>query len=258
MIHYSIHGKGHPLLLIHGFPNDSSAWEPVLAALSQQFWVVLPDLPGAGKSASLKEPLTMEAMATAINDILVKENIAQAVLAGHSMGGYVAMQCAAMFPQKIKGVSLIHSLASADNDEKKEMRRKAILLMKKGEAEKAMFLKGMAGNLFAPDFAQQHPEKVQSIVANGMKLSAVELADFYTAIMNRTDKTSVLPTLDFPVQWIAGNFDNATSMKDALEQCSLAKVNSIHLYKPCGHMSFMEMPERLLADLSSFVEFCFQ
>jgi pimeloyl-ACP methyl ester carboxylesterase len=258
MIHYSVQGEGNPLVLIHGFPNDSTAWEPVLPELTKRFLVLLPDLPGAGKSPSLDIPLTMEAMAQEIKAMLDKEDIDKAVLAGHSMGGYTAMDCAAAFPDRIQGVSLIHSLASEDNAEKKELRRKSIVLMQKGSNEAEIFLKGMSQNLFSPDFAAEHPEMMAAVVDNGMKLSSKVLTDFYNAIMGRTDHTALLETLDFPIQWIIGNHDNATPMQQALEQCHLAKVNSVSIYKPCGHMGFIEMPQRLMADLIAFMELCNQ
>jgi pimeloyl-ACP methyl ester carboxylesterase len=257
MIHYSIQGNGNPLVLIHGFPNDSTAWNPILPELAKRYKVLLPDLPGAGKSAPYHQPLTMEMMAKEILSMLDKEGIDKAVLAGHSMGGYTALECASIFHERIMGISLIHSLASADSEEKKELRRKSIVLMKKGDAEKEMFLKGMSQNLFAPEFAQQHPEKLKEVVANGMKLPADALANFYNAIMWRTDKVELIKNLPFPIQWIIGDNDNATPMKDALIQCHLPKVNSVSIYKPCGHMSFMEMPQRLTSDLISFMELCY-
>jgi 3-oxoadipate enol-lactonase len=258
MIHYTIQGEGPVLVLVHGFPNDSTAWQPIVPELAKQFKLILPDLPGAGQSSLPEQQLTMEHLALAVKKIMDKEGIAKAVLAGHSMGGYTLMQFAAMFPEMVKGLSLVHSLASADSDEKKENRRKAILLMKKGEAEKEMFLKGMSQNLFAPEFAAQHPEKVKAVVVNGMKLSSDALTSFYQAIMDRTDKRALLQNAAWPMQWIIGDHDTATPLKDALEQCHIAKVNSVSIYKPCGHMSFQEMPQRLIADLSAFANFCYE
>lgn len=258
MISYTKIGAGQPVVLIHGFPNDSSAWNVIAPKLAGNFEILLPDLPGAGNSPLPAEPLSMEMMATAIKEMLDKEGIEKAIIAGHSMGGYTAMQFAQMFPERVKGISLIHSLASADNEEKKENRRKAIALMRKGEAEKEMFLKGMAQNLFAETFAKEHPEALKTVIANGMKLSVEALTGFYTAIMNRSDKKEVLLNASYPVQWIIGNEDAATPMKEALEQCHVAKVNKVSIYRPCGHMSFMEMPQRLIDDLNFFFDFCYQ
>lgn len=257
MIHYTTIGEGQPLVLVHGFPNDSTAWQPIIPELAKQFKLILPDLPGAGQSPLPGQPLTMEMLALAVKEVMDKEGLAQAVLAGHSMGGYTLMQFASMFPERVKGISLVHSLASADTEEKKENRRKAIVLMKKGEAEKEMFLKGMSQNLFAPEFAERNPEALKAVVASGMKLSAGALASFYQAIMDRTDKRSMLENASWPVQWIIGDHDTATPMNDALPQCYIAAVNSVSIYKPCGHMSFVEMPQRLIADLAAFTRFCY-
>jgi pimeloyl-ACP methyl ester carboxylesterase len=257
MIHYTTQGKGNPLVLIHGFPNDSSAWDTIIPELAKRYLVILPDLPGAGNSPLPGTELTMEYMAASIKEVLDKEGISKAVLAGHSMGGYTAMQFAASYPEMVQGISLVHSLASGDTDEKKENRRKAIALMRKGEAEREMFLKGMSQNLFASAFASQHPEAVKKVVANGMKISAEALAAFYQAIMNRTDKRPLLINASWPMQWIIGDEDTATPLKDALEQSHIAQVNSVSVYKPCGHMSFVEMPQRLATDIQFFMDYCY-
>ena len=257
MIHYTIQGQGNPLVLIHGFPNDSAAWNTVVPELAKQYQVILPDLPGAGNSPLPDTALTMEYMAAAIKEVLDNEGVSKAVLAGHSMGGYTAMQFTASYPERVQGISLIHSLASGDTDEKKENRRKAIALMKKGEAEREMFLKGMSQNLFASEFAAQHPDEVKKVVANGMKISAEALVGFYQAIMNRTDKRAMLEHVSWPMQWVIGEQDTATPLKDALEQSHIAPVNSVSIYKPCGHMSFVEMPQRLVADLQFFMDYCY-
>jgi pimeloyl-ACP methyl ester carboxylesterase len=257
MMHYTITGSGQPLVLLHGFPNDSSAWNDIVPALSAGYRIILPDLPGAGKSPLPQEPLTMSYMAAAVIGILDKEGIDKAVIAGHSMGGYTAMQIAAMAPDRIKGLSLIHSLASADSEEKKANRRKAIALIRKGDKEKEMFLKGMAQNLFAQAFAERKPGAVKEVIQNGLKLSGATLIAFYEAIMGRADHRSLLAGIKYPVQWIVGEEDTATPMKEALEQCHLAPVNDLCLYRNCGHMSMIEMPEKLESDLKKFLAFVY-
>jgi len=258
MIHYTVRGSGPPLVLIHGFPNDSTAWEPVVPDLARSYKLLLPDLPGAGKSALPGETLSLQLMAASVKEMMDREGIGTAVLAGHSMGGYTALEFAAHYPAYVKGLSLVHSLASADSEEKKEHRRKAIALMRKGTAEKEMFLKGMAQNLFAAEFAREHPAAVKNVVAKGMELPAETLAAFYQAIMMRSDKKDMLRNAGFPVQWIVGDEDTATPMKDALEQCHLAPVNMLSVYRPCGHMSFMEHPRRLAGDLEQFLDYCYR
>ncbi len=255
-MHYTVKGEGRPLLLIHGFPNDGSAWNSIVPALSHHFRLIIPDLPGAGQSSLPVSELSLPFIAEGIVQILAREGLGKVLVAGHSMGGYVAMELASAYPGHIAGISLIHSLASADNDVKKENRKKAIALMRKGEAEKKMFLKGMAQNLFSKQYARRHPEALQQIEDNGSRLPVETLAAFYTAIMNRGDKVQLLEQCTFPIQWIIGDEDTATPMADALRQCSLASINDVQIYSPCGHMSFMEMPDRLIDDIVQFARYC--
>ncbi|RYD99302.1 MAG: alpha/beta hydrolase [Sphingobacteriales bacterium] len=255
MLHYHKVGNGKPVVLVHGFPNDSSTWDTILPMLSTSYQYIIPDLPGAGKSAPV-EDLSLEKMARAILEILDKESIEKAIWTGHSMGGYTIMEATQHFPERMQAISLVHSLASADNEEKKEARRKSIKLLQNGTSGKSIFLKAMAENLFAEVFKTQHPEAAAAVAEKGMELPAETLAAFYNAIMQRSDKTNWLKTNNnIPVQWIIGSEDNATPMKEGLEQCHLSFLNEVQLYRSVGHMSMMETPERLAQDLNSFFDF---
>ncbi len=257
MLSYQIIGSGKPVIMIHGFPNSHTAWLPQAEILAKEFKVILPDLYGAGQSPEFNEgELSIEIMAAGILEIIEKENLESTLIIGHSMGGYTTIACLEKFPEKIAGISMVHSLASGDTEEKKEVRKKSMVLFNKGEEEKEAFLKGMAKNLFTPAFASANPEIVQSIVNNGMQLSMYALTQYYTAMMHRPDRTEVLKTSKVPVQWIIGAADQTTPSALALEQCHLAAVNAVHLYPDVAHMSMMEDPEKLIQDLSDFCHFC--
>ena len=257
MLHYTTTGTGAPIVLVHGFPNDGSNWNTIVPALEPHFKLIIPDLPGAGKSPFIPD-LSLSKMADALIAILDKENIEQAFFAGHSMGGYTIMELASLYPDRVKAISLVHSLASADSEEKKETRRKSIKLILGGPIGQKTFIKAMAENLFATTYKVAHPEGIEEIWENGMKLSPEALAAFYQAIMDRTDKTEWLKAEQrIPIQWIIGEEDNATPMKEALQQCHLARRNDVQLYRNCGHMSMMECPERLAADLKAFASFVY-
>ncbi|RQO31629.1 hypothetical protein DBR32_06660 [Taibaiella sp. KBW10] len=257
MLHYTIQGAGHPIVLVHGFPNDGSNWDTITASLSESYQLLIPDLPGAGKSPFVRD-LTLAKMAKALIEVLDKEHIEQAIFAGHSMGGYTIMELVTLFPERVKAISLVHSLASADTEEKKEARRKSIKLLQSSDIGKRTFVKAMAENLFSASFKEAHPEAIETIFNNGMQLSADALAAFYHAIMIRSDKTEWLQqNKRIPIQWIIGNEDNATPMAEALSQCHLSAVNEVAIYKPCGHMSMMELPDRLAKDLRYFADYVY-
>lgn len=172
------------------------------------------------------------------------------------MGGYAAIHFAGLYPEKLMGLSMVHSTAAADSEEKKAFRQKSIRFFEKGELEKKTFLKSLAGNLFEKSFAKNNPACLENVVNHGMALTTEVLKAQYSCIGNRKDWVSILPDLNFPVQWIIGEFDTATTQEMMLKESHIAPINDVQLYKNCGHMAMMEMPERLKNDLFRFCQFC--
>ncbi len=248
-------GNGPVLVLIHGFPENSDLWQPVIPALSEQFRLVIPDLPGAGESKRPADaPLTVELMAEAIHAILDAGAIDRAVIAGHSMGGYTALAFADLYPGYVQGLSLVHSLANADDEEKKESRRKSVALIRKGGKE--TFVRQMIPNLFSESFRKEQPETIHTQVARALQLPDEDMIAFYEAIAARPDRTAVVRDAAFPVQWIIGKEDTATPSEKALQQAGLSDVSFIHVYQACAHMSMLEQPEQLATDVAGFGLYC--
>jgi pimeloyl-ACP methyl ester carboxylesterase len=254
-LHYVKTGKGPALVLIHGFPESGSIWEGVLPALAASNTVLVPDMPGSGASSVASGLDDLEQLSLTIEAILSNEQIEEAVVAGHSMGGYITMAFAESHRAWLKGIALIHSVAAADNDEKKETRRKSIEIIRKGGKE--TFVKQMIPNLFSSHYKQQHPEILQVQIERGLQLSADTMVAYYTAMMNRKDRRDVLMESKVPIQWILGKEDNLIPLAAGLSQSRLADINFVSIYNDCGHMSMLEQPERLAADLKLFTSYCY-
>jgi len=167
---YFVGGTGPCLVLLHGFPQSGVLWQKVWGALSESFTVIAPDLPGVGGSSFSGRALTMEKMAESVKLILDAEHISEAVIAGHSMGGYVAMAFAELYPKTLQGLCMVHSLATADDEDKKENRRKAIRLIGKGGRE--AFIKQMMPGLFSEAFKKSHPEVIEGQIKLGCEVPA--------------------------------------------------------------------------------------
>ena len=255
MIYYEKVGQGFPVIMLHGFPNDHTTWNSISPQLSKRYQLIMPDLPGAGQSDFLSDEMTVEDMAFEVNKVFEKEKIEKAIIVGHSMGGYTALNFAKHFPEKVVSLSLVHSSAYDDNEEKKQNRAKGIALIRKGDLEKKAFLKGMAYNLAGTLYKQEHPEFQETIVNNGLSITTEALISFYKAIQNRHNRTDVLSKATFPVQWIIGTEDKASTMEDMLAQSHIAKINDVVVYEDCGHMSMFESPEKLISDLIRFFDF---
>ena len=90
-LYYEETGQGMPLILVHGFPMDHTTWQPVLPFLNDCARIILPDLRGFGKSPVSKGTYTMRLLAEDILRLMDLLKLEKAVIAGHSMGGYVAL-----------------------------------------------------------------------------------------------------------------------------------------------------------------------
>lgn len=120
---YRKFGEGPVIVLLHGFPENGNLWRDIWPALAKHNTVIIPDLPGSGESTFANEDLSIEHLAESVKLILDKEGIDEIVLAGHSMGGYIALAFAEKYPVMLRGLSLIHSTAAPDSDEKKKTGR---------------------------------------------------------------------------------------------------------------------------------------
>jgi len=255
-LHYRIAGEGNALMLVHGFPEDGGLWEKVGEELAKHFKVIIPDIPGSGKSDLVGKDISLEEIAEGLNEILVAENVSKVVLAGHSMGGYAWLAFAERFGNKLAGLSLVHSTALADGEEKKETRRKTIQLIEKGG--KKPFVQQMIPSLFSESFKTKFPKKIATQMEHGLALNDESMMAYYNAMLTRPERTKVLKNAAFPVQFILGKEDNLLPIDGMIQQTHLSNVTFVAVYKQCGHMSMLEQTEKLLNDLKLFVDYCYR
>jgi pimeloyl-ACP methyl ester carboxylesterase len=156
-----------------------------------------------------------------------------------------------LYPNLVKGFGLVHSSAYADNDEKKQNRQRGIEMMEEYGA--AAFLKTAIPNLFGVKFKEEHPEAVQQLITESGTFSTPACQQYYTAMMNRPDRSSTLKNSKVPVLFIAGTEDVAAPLKDVLEQSKLPAISYIHVLDGVGHMGMVEAPEKLNQYLDEFV-----
>jgi pimeloyl-ACP methyl ester carboxylesterase len=113
-VHYREAGDGPPLLLVHGLMTSSYSFRYVIDELARDFRVIVPDLPGAGRSAPPQARLTGAALATFLVELTRALGIYGCPVVGNSMGGYLCMRAALTDPRAFSRIVNVHSPAGAD------------------------------------------------------------------------------------------------------------------------------------------------
>jgi pimeloyl-ACP methyl ester carboxylesterase len=251
---YQVSGQGSTVVLVHGFGEAGEIWKNQVAFLADRFQLIVPDLPGSGRS-ELIEDMSMEGMAEAIKMILDNETRgeqAEVCMIGHSMGGYITLAFAEKYEDRLNSFGLFHSTAYADSEEKKATRRKGIEFIKgHGSFE---FLKTAIPNLFSADSRSQMPNSIEELVDQGHNFSAEALVSYYVSMIKRPDRTDVLTKVKKPVLFVLGKYDTAIPLEDALKQCHLPERSYINILHCSGHMGMLEETEKSNRLLVQFID----
>jgi len=250
-IFYRIKGSGKPVILIHGFGEDSSIWKKQVEFLKDKYQLIIPDLPGTGQS-DLVDDMSMEGTAGIINSIILEEKIEALPVIGHSMGGYITLALVEKYKNKVSAFGLFHSSAFADSEEKKAARQKGIEFIQQHGAFE--FLKTSTPNLFSPLTKENNPASVQAQIDSLSNFSAAALVSYLEAMMQRPDRTEILRKTAVPVLFIMGKYDNAVPLEDGLKQCHLPEKSYIHILQLSGHLGMLEETENSNRILEEFLQ----
>jgi pimeloyl-ACP methyl ester carboxylesterase len=253
-ISYRIAGKGKTVMLLHGFGEDGTVWEYQIEALKDHYRLLIPDIPGSGNSSFLPKANieTYAQILKEIIDIELPQTEESFSLIGHSMGGYIALAFAEKFPALLNSLGLFHSSAFADNEEKKEVRTKAISFIKEKGAY--TFLKTSIPGLFNEQFAADNQEHIDDLIEKSKAFTSAALAQYYQAMIDRPERIELLKTFQKPVLFIIGEFDKAILLESSLAQCYLPAISHVHILAKSAHMGVFEETLKANKYLLEFLE----
>lgn len=115
-LYYECHGKGSPLMLIAGLASDSQSWQPIVEELSRHYLLILPDNRGVGRTKPQDVETSISHIADDCMALMEHLGFSSIPLLGHSLGGFVALDCAIRFPERVS--ALILAATSAANSER--------------------------------------------------------------------------------------------------------------------------------------------
>jgi 3-oxoadipate enol-lactonase len=229
---YTRHGAGTPLVLLHGYPLDGSIWSEVVPLLTDRFELIIPDLRGFGESTIVDPSSMMDTYASDVARLVDHLGFEKAAVAGHSMGGYVALAYAKNHPDRISGLGLISSQTLADTPERKQGRydtANQVAAKGIGVVVEAMTSK------FTPD------ERVRAVAQSVMEQQRPNgIIGALKAMAEREDLSALLADFKYPVVLVHGDADalipieRAREVKNAIPQAHLVELKGV------GHLPMLE------------------
>jgi len=212
--------------------------------------VIIPDLRGFRQSppSDDRQVTTMECFADDLHLLLQQIGITEkVVVAGLSMGGYIAMQFARKYADQLSGLVLCGTKTAADTPQIAENRRKQAAALLDGSLALADIADMMIPKLFSTATLEQKPEllaELRNIIIESQHVQGVAAAALGMA--ERADTTEVLQQLDVPVWAVCGTEDQFSPPSEMRRLAEAAKQGTYIEIPESGHLPPMEQPERFI------------
>lgn len=253
---YRMHGQGPVCILLHGFAEDGKIWDEQVKDLCSTFTCIVVDMPGTGLSAKAFEhhpQLNLDDAADLVLQVMDQEGISKAVLLGHSMGGYITLAFVEQYADRLLGFGLVHSTAYADNEEKRQNRRRSVAFMK--EHGTKLLMEQLYPNLYGEKFREEQYNQIENQIRASEVFQPEVLIRYYEMMMVRPDRTNVLKNAEVPVLFVIGTEDKTVNLTDSLAQCHLPLESHVHILESTGHMGMKEDPENTTAAIRAFMRY---
>ncbi|MGC1389412.1 MAG: alpha/beta hydrolase [Bacteroidales bacterium] len=250
-IHYSDSGTGRVVVLLHGYLESSEVWNGFSVKLMSTFRVITVDLPGCGLSDVYGEVHSMEFMALAIKELIEYLNLKKVFLAGHSLGGYVALAFLELFPHHLSGYCLFHSQPFSDSQAALDKRKREIEIVKMGK--KNLMYPDNVIRMFAPSNLVKFSDAFQKSKDIASRIPGEGIIAVLNGMMIRPSRLSFMEEGKVPCLWILGLMDNYIPCELIQTQVKLPSNARVVILTNSGHLGFVEEEELSVKIVSDFV-----
>ncbi len=249
-LYYERHGAGPALVLIEGLGVGTWLWEKQVPAFSKHFTTIVFDNRGAGKSDKPEGPYSISLFADDLAALLDKLNIPKAHILGVSMGGFVALDFAVRYPQRVDRLVLVSTSAGGADHVPMSQETLALLMQRQGEPRQ--LIRKRLGLAYSKQFMQeadvdhlidlrlQDPQPQHAYMAQVMAGASFDLSKQAATIAARTLVT-------------AGDADLLVPIANAHNLQSKLPDSELKVYEDLGHQFFVEIPDIFNRDVIEFL-----
>jgi 3-oxoadipate enol-lactonase len=236
-------GSGRPIVLLHAFPLSAELWLPQLSRVPVGCRIVAPDLRGfRGSGPAFEDPglegVTMDGYASDVLALMTHLEIERAVIGGESMGGYVAFAMLRRAPERVAGLVLANTRASADSAEGRANRDRMIELVRR-EGPGAI-AREMGPKLLGATTQREQPDLVEAIGRMIRMNSTEAIAAGLAAMRDRPDSTPLLRSIACPTTIVTGGEDAIIPAAESAAMHAAIPGSRLTVLPKVGHLANVE------------------
>jgi pimeloyl-ACP methyl ester carboxylesterase len=200
---YVVDGNGPPLLLIHGVGARLDNWDGAAAVLARNFKVVRYDLRGHGQSSKVPGPYSLDLFADDAVALLDHLGVAQAHIAGHSLGGMIAVTLGVRHPQRVERLAVLSAAAGRTDEERRKVMERIALIAAGIPGD---HFRNSLARWFTDEFRAANPDLMEQYAARNKENDPACYAAAYT-VLATGEIGPDLPRVAAPTLVVTGEHD---------------------------------------------------
>jgi pimeloyl-ACP methyl ester carboxylesterase len=258
-LRYAAAGDGTPLVLVHGLGGTIENWRALAPALAARHRVLVPDLPGHGRSELLPEARDVDALAEAVLGIADAEATGDAVWIGHSLGGLVALRAAVLRPDAVRGVVLAAAAGIGSTTRAAQVTLAVLGVARPGRLI-APYRRAWAHSRLGRRAAfgwwgVADPDALEPELAEAFLVGPAHHTDTRQAgqALLASDPRTELDRVPCPCLCLWGASDNWVRVDDGVDYARRLGA-PLRTIAGCGHLLIGERPDACLAAIREFVD----
>lgn len=255
-LHYEIHGEGKPLVLISGLGYSNWQWHKMVPLLAEHFQVITFDNRGVGQSDKPAGPYTAQMLAQDTVGLLDALKIEKAIIAGHSMGGFIAQAIALDFPQRVEKLILCSTNFGGPNHVPVTPEAMKVLTDVSSDAL-TRFKNGLAVST-APGWSEKNPAMIEAWVqwrvANPIEPAPyqAQMAIGLGLLPESAAFENKLPRLNVPTLILFGAHDKVVPPANADLLTQKIAGSTVVIFPNAGHFFPIEIAEAASRAITDF------
>lgn len=240
-------GSGTPLVLLHAFPLSSRMWQGQLDELpgsdGSAARVIAVDLRGFGGTDLGRDEPSIDLLADDVALLLDRAGLDRAVVGGLSMGGYVAMAMARRHPERLSGLLLADTRATADTEQARTNRERIAAAVLARNSVQLLLDEQVPSPLLGPTTVRERPRVAERLRSMVEEATPAAVAWAQRAMAARPDSTAALAALTVPALVVVGEEDTLTPVADAQAMAAALQDAVLTVIPGVGHLSALEAPD---------------